>query len=295
MPDLAGTIIGGKYRLVRLLGEGGMGAVYEAEHTVITRRVAIKILHPRFNEHPEVAERFLREAQTASSIGHRNIIEIHDFGREEDGRCFIVMQLLEGLSLSSFIATQGKTAPGLAVAITLEILAGLKTAHDKGIIHRDIKPDNVFLERNSETQMTAKILDFGISKILSAEPDNQSLTQTGAILGTPVYMSPEQARGVKELDGRADIWAVGTMLYKLLSGTTPYAGKSYNEILAKIVEAPIPPLSDLVPDCPPSAQYRHSIPGERPGRTLPGRRQLHRRSGRFADWGSFRQLIPNQL
>ncbi len=175
-----------------------MGAVYAGEHTRITRSVAVKMLTGAMTGNEVVAQRFIREAQAASSIGHPNIIEIFDFGEEADGTHYMVMELLEGESLGDRIRRMGRLTPGEAVAFTVQLLEGLQAAHDKGIVHRDLKPDNLFLVPTEGGGAHLKILDFGISKI-TAEIDGE-LTRTGAVMGTPFYMSPEQARGAKEID-----------------------------------------------------------------------------------------------
>jgi eukaryotic-like serine/threonine-protein kinase len=249
MADLTGRVIDGKYRLVRKLGEGGMGAVYAGEHTRITRTVAVKMLTSKMSGNEVVAQRFIQEAQAASSIGHPNIIEIFDFGEEPDGTHYMVMELLEGESLADRIRRRGRLPPGQAVAFAIQLLEGLQAAHEKGIVHRDLKPDNLFLVPTESGGERLKILDFGISKV-TAEIDG-NLTRTGAVMGTPFYMSPEQARGAKEIDHRTDIWAAGVILYQMLSGTQPYHGQSYNEIISKILMEAVPPLGEVVTDLPP--------------------------------------------
>jgi len=251
MENLTGKVLLGKYRLTRMIGRGGMGTVYEAEHTVITRRVAVKILHSRPMDGRDAVERFLREAQSASAIGHPNIVEIHDVGCTEDGTNFIIMELLAGESLSSFVRREGEVPPGRAVAISLQILSGLRAAHDKGIVHRDLKPDNIHLVRTRHGDDAVKILDFGISKAIGSQHGQAVLTHTGTVMGTPAYMSPEQARGEKSIDERTDIWAVGVILYEMLTGELPFQGDSYNEILSRILVEPVPSLGEAAPGLPP--------------------------------------------
>jgi len=254
MADRIGDVLEGKYRLRRVVGRGGMGVVYEADHAVISRRMAVKMLHGEHLGSDEMAQRFLQEAKSASTIRHPNVIEIQDVGQAQDGAIFIVMELLEGRSLSSMLGDNARLAPGLAVAITRQILAGLGAAHAAHIVHRDLKPDNVFLAIERHTGQVGervKILDFGISKGVAGGPE-MGLTRTGAVMGTAWYMAPEQARGDKDLDERADIWAVGVMLHQMLVGDLPFAGDSYNAVLARILTEPVPTCLDRAPDLDPA-------------------------------------------
>ena len=251
MADFLGRIFDRKYRLVRLIGEGGMGEVYEAEHTLIDRRVAVKVMHSEFTSSEEVVNRFFREAQAAGSIGHPNIIEIFDVGQEEDGTAFIVMELLKGHSLSSELKQGGAVAPARAVSIILQVLSALAASHEKGIIHRDLKPDNVFLAIDNRGRPEVKLLDFGIAKMQSEAEGDTGLTKTGTVLGTPNYMSPEAARG-KGIDGRIDIWAAGVMLYEMLSGRLPFRGSSYNAVLSDILLETPPSVAKLAPHLSPA-------------------------------------------
>lgn len=192
MTNLIGNIIDRKYRVVRILGEGGMGIVYEAEHTFISRRVAIKVLHPEYAGNEEIVTRFFREAQAASAIGHPNIVDIQDVGRENDGTIFIIMELLEGQGLDQLILDEGNLNPNVAVIIAIQMLSALTIAHQKGIVHRDLKPDNVFISVDDRGRREVKILDFGIAKIISKFDEDTTLTKIGTVIGTPKFMSPEQ-------------------------------------------------------------------------------------------------------
>jgi serine/threonine-protein kinase len=250
MADLIGKVLDRKYQLVRLIGEGGMGSVYEAEHTRISRKVAVKMMHPETASEPESVQRFLREAEAASAIGHPNIIEIFDVGMEEDGIAYIVMELLNGVGLNSVIADQKQLNPNRAVMIILQILSALHAAHQKGIIHRDLKPENVFLSVNSRNLEEVKLLDFGVAKVQEAQEDSLRLTRTGTVLGTPSYLSPEQARGRKDIDERIDIWAAGVLLYQMLGGELPFKGDNYNEVLANVLIEKHRPLLELSPQLP---------------------------------------------
>ena len=227
-----------------------MGAVYEAEHTRINRRVAIKMMHPDTTSEPDAVKRFLREAESASAIGHPNIIEIYDVGVEGDGTAYIVMELLDGVSLDVVLERKRALPPTRAVAIVLQILSALHSAHAKGIIHRDLKPENVFMAVDSRNREEVKLLDFGVAKVQEATEDSLRLTKTGTVLGTPSYLSPEQARGRKDIDERIDIWAAGVMLYRMLAGELPFKGESYNEVLANVLIEEPAPLGPLAPAAP---------------------------------------------
>ncbi len=253
MTELIGKVFERKYRLVRLVGEGGMGAVYEAEHTLLNRTVAVKVMHGNIASNPLAVDRFFREAQAASAIGHPNIIEIFDVGKDEDGEVFMVMELLRGESLDSLLDKRGHLPPGRTIAIILQVLSALHAAHSKGIIHRDLKADNVFLAVDSRMREDVKLLDFGIAKVVSGDSDKDlGLTKTGTVLGTPHYLSPEQARGGKDIDHRIDIWTVGVLMYEMLTGRLPFEGENYNEIMSKVLLDDPTPISELMPGTPES-------------------------------------------
>ncbi len=245
-----GKVLDGKYKLTRLIGEGGMGAVYEAEHQRIHRQVAVKLMRPEAESSVNSVERFHREAMAASAIGHPNIIEIFDVGLESDGTAFIVMELLRGISLSAMLKVEGVVVTGRALSFALQILSALDAAHRKGIIHRDLKPDNVFIAVDRMMREVVKILDFGVAKIQGPSERDLELTKSGVVFGSPFYLSPEQARGRRDLDPRADVWAVGVVLYQMLGGKRPFDGENYNEIMGRILmDEPIP-LLDLAPEIP---------------------------------------------
>ncbi len=241
-----GTVLGGRYRLTGLLGEGGMGRVFSAEHTVLGRKVAVKVLHPQFEINPEFAERFLREARAASAIEHPGIIDVLDADHDESGTLYMVMELLEGESLSALLARRGRLDPAESLELTRQILDALRCAHEQNVVHRDLKPDNIFLVAESAHGPRARLLDFGISRVIEPEGSDLRLTRTGTVMGTPYYMAPEQARGLKDADHRADIWAVGVILYQMLSGARPYDGDSYNAIMVAIAVETVPPLREVV-------------------------------------------------
>jgi eukaryotic-like serine/threonine-protein kinase len=244
-----GQIIDGKYRVVRVIGAGGMGTVYEGENVRIGRKVAIKILNAAASGTADVRRRFEREAQVAAKIGSPYICDVIDLGDLPEGQCYLVMEYLEGQGLDSILESTGRMPPGEVAAIAVQLLEGLQAMHDAGIVHRDLKPANVFIARTTsggKTRELVKILDFGISKFQSTEA--VSLTQTGALLGTPLYMSPEQARGDKDVDARSDLYAVGVCLYLALSGKLPFGGTNVRQLLFQVALEAAPPLRGLVPD-----------------------------------------------
>jgi serine/threonine-protein kinase len=250
---LIGRTLGGRYRLERKLGEGGMGAVYEAEHTLLGKHVAIKVLLDVFTKQRDVLVRFQQEARTASTIGHENIIDIVDIGEEKDNRWYIVMELLRGHDLAHALRDGGAMQPQRAAFILRQICRALQAAHDKGIIHRDMKPENVFLTAHQDNADFVKIMDFGISKVKQAH-DNVRLTQTGAVMGTPLYMSPEQARGDPEIDHRTDVYAVGVMAYEMFCGRPPFTGPTYIALLTQHLTQQPPRPSEVCPGIPPAIE-----------------------------------------
>ncbi len=243
-----GDLIDGKYEIKRLLGEGGMGAVYEGENTLIHRTVAIKVLHSGVAALEEAVKRFEREAQAAGRIGSDHIVEVLDLGRLANGDRYMVMEFLKGEALSARIAARGKLSAAEICSVGIQMLDGLSAAHEAGIIHRDLKPDNVFLLPKSKGRTDfVKILDFGISKFSGLAADF-SMTRTGSVMGTPYYMSPEQARGAKNLDARLDVYAAGVILYEAATGRVPFDGDTFNELLFKIVTEEPPPVRVLAPE-----------------------------------------------
>ncbi|NLE85182.1 MAG: protein kinase [Myxococcales bacterium] len=246
MTLVPGDVLDGKYQIVRLLGTGGMGAVYEGLNVRIHRRVAIKVLHGNVAGNAEAVERFEREAQAAGRIGSSHIVEVLDLGDLPSGDRYMVMEYLEGQSLAERVRARGKLPPQEIYPIAVQLLEGLAAAHAAGIVHRDLKPDNVYLitsKRDGGTDFV-KILDFGISKFNTLGGEF-SMTRTGAVMGTPYYMSPEQAKGARALDQRADLYAVGVILYECSSGRVPFQAQTFNELLFKIVLEEPPPLREL--------------------------------------------------
>jgi serine/threonine-protein kinase len=247
-----GQVIDGKYRILRLIGEGGMGAVFEGENTAIRRKVAIKVLLASMASNEDLVRRFEREAQAAGEIGNDHILEVLDLGTLATGERYMVMEYLDGETLTDRIRRHGRLTPRQVAPIARQLLSGLGSAHAAGIIHRDLKPDNVFILREKAGQRDfVKLIDFGISKFsrLSTEPLN--VTRVGSLMGTPCYMSPEQARGTAEADVRSDIYAVGVMLYEAVTGQLPFDGESFNDLMFKIALSDAPPPSSLSPGVDP--------------------------------------------
>ena len=248
-----GTTLEGKYRLDTRIGAGGMGAVYRATRVMIGDQVAVKILHADQLRDPEAAERFRREAQAAARLKHDNVVTIHDFGVADDGTLFLVMEFVEGESLRRLIEREGPVPPSVAAEILAQVCSALDEAHAQGIVHRDIKPDNILVTRRP-AGLHVEVLDFGIARVghTAAAPAGD-LTQAGRILGTPHYMSPEQCLG-EELDGRSDLYSLGVVLYEMLSGTVPFDATTAMGIVVKQVNDPPTPLHERKPDIPPAVE-----------------------------------------
>jgi serine/threonine-protein kinase len=227
--SLVGQILDARYRIVRKIGEGGMGEVYAAEHVHIEKRFAIKLLRSEIVSNPEAVQRFRQEARSSSSIGHRNIIAIEDFGQLADGRIYMCMELLNGAALNDMI-TQPMGVDRL-LNILIQTGHGLAAAHAKQITHRDMKPENIFVTIGPQGEDIPKLLDFGIAKVSGNDGQNH-LTRTGTIFGTPFYMAPEQALG-NPVDARTDIYAVGVIMYECFSGSLPFQGDSFMGILTQ--------------------------------------------------------------
>ncbi len=265
-----GDLIDDKYRIVRLLGEGGMGAVYEGENTRIHRRVAIKVLHQAVASMADVVARFEREAQAAGRIGSEHIVEVLDLGSLASGDRYMVMEYLDGESLTARILARGRLSPAELYPIAKQLLDALAAAHAAGIVHRDLKPDNVFLlkSRRGEPEFV-KLLDFGISKF-SGSNSAFSMTRTGAVMGTPYYMAPEQAKGARDLDHRVDIYAAGVILYEALAGQVPFQADTFNELLFKIVLETPRPLLEVAPEVDPAfAAIAARAMAREPGQRFP--------------------------
>ncbi|AUX32515.1 MULTISPECIES: serine/threonine-protein kinase [Sorangium] len=261
---LVGTTVAGAYRIVRLLGEGGMGRVYETHHTRIPgKRFALKTLHPELAQQPTILARFQREAEAAASVRNPHIVEIFDVNRLSDGRPCIIAEYLDGQGLGELLAASGGRLPvGTAVRIAREVCDGIAAAHAAGVVHRDIKPENIFLTGDPACP-TVKVLDFGISK--TSAPS--ALTRTGMVLGTPAYMAPEQAKG-DEIDARADIYAVGAVLYHALTGQRPFERSDPTAMLLAVMTEEPPALRTVNPEIPPELELivQRAMAKEKEGR-----------------------------
>jgi serine/threonine protein kinase len=240
----------GQYRILRKIGAGGMGLVFLGEHTLLGRRAAIKTLLPTVASSAEIVERFFNEARATSAISDPGVIQIFDFGYHVDGTAYIVMELLEGEALSARIDRLGKLALGDVLRLARQIAGSLAAAHARDIIHRDLKPDNIFLVHDAEAQggERSKILDFGICKVGSSDA---AVTQSGAMVGTPVYMSPEQCRGTGKVDHRADIYAFGCLVFHMLTGRPPFVGEATGELIVAHLREEPPLASQFVGELPP--------------------------------------------
>jgi serine/threonine-protein kinase len=252
----AGILLGGRFVLERRLGEGGMGVVWAARHAVTRKAVAIKMLKPERASDAVVRERFVREARTASKVQHPNIIEIRDVIELDDGAPAMVMDLLEGETLGDVVEREGALPLSRVAPIMVQVLSAVGTAHAAGVVHRDLKPDNIFLVRvpgADGDRVSVRVLDFGIAKVVStdgAEDVSRGLTNTGALLGTPYYMAPEQLFGERRIDARADVWALGVILYECLSGRRPTEAENLGQILRIITDDKIVPLATAAPSLP---------------------------------------------
>jgi serine/threonine-protein kinase len=262
MPELrpsAGAILDGKYSLLRLLGEGGMGAVYEGCHLEIGKRVAIKVLSPHLAQSEEAERRFRREARAASAVESEHIVQVFDVGRDVTVGLFMVMELLSGEDLQRRLDREGPLPVDVAADIACQTLRALSKAHAAGVIHRDLKPANLFLAHREAGSLLVKLLDFGVSKLLlptagaSVPPQAPALTRIGAAVGTPQYMSPEQAQGLDNVDHRTDVWSLGAVLHEALSGKPAYPDMpTYEQTIVRIVTQHARPLREDAPWVPES-------------------------------------------
>jgi serine/threonine-protein kinase len=251
----AGDVIDGKYALERLLGQGGMGAVYAARHIKLGHAVAVKVMLADAANH-EAAQRFVNEGRAAANIQNEHVVRVSDVD-EENGYAYMILELLEGEDLAQLLEREGRLPSHVAVGYVMQALDGVRQAHAQGIVHRDLKPSNLFLAKRHDGAVVVKVLDFGISKAnntagLGMAPG--ALTSTRAMLGSPLYMSPEQLRSSKSVDARADIWAIGIILYELITGAPPFTGESLGELFAAILETDAPLLRTRQPEVPPGVE-----------------------------------------
>ena len=248
-----GAIIADRYQLERLLGEGGMGAVWAATHTLTKKHVALKFLKGAASGNEQLLRRFLREARAASAVNHPNVLGVHDILQQPDGSPVMVLDLLNGKSLAEHLEEVRAMSVDELARVLVPVISAVGTAHAAGIVHRDLKPDNIFLHMRADGEMEPKVLDFGIAKLNAKEgeaAETAHLTQTGAMLGTPFYMSPEQVFGERDIDQRADVWAMGVIIYECLSGRRPVDGENYGQLFRAITMGYITPLEQVAPQLP---------------------------------------------
>jgi eukaryotic-like serine/threonine-protein kinase len=279
---LLGRVFEGKYRLDERLGGGGMGTVYRATHLLIDRQVALKVLSQRFVGDQTAQQRFRREARAAGRMQHPNAVTVTDFGATEDGYLYIVMELLEGRTLRDLLARDAPLDPARAVSLMLQACAAVGAAHEVGLIHRDLKPANIFIEQRPNLPAVVKVLDFGVAKfaVEEHEDDYDTLTQVGAIIGTPRYMAPEQCSGAAQLTPAADVYSLGIILYEMLTGVVPFnADTPLGIALKQVSETPTPP-REIVPSVPLELErvVFHALqknPVDRPSNADDLRNELH--------------------
>ena len=241
-----GDLVAGKYRIQHLLGEGGMGVVYAAINEWTGREVAMKLLHPELNDREDLIKRFFTEARTASSLQHPNVVDILDMGQDQDGSYFMVLELLKGESLLKMMRRKQVLSLGRSLTILLPVMDALQRAHDLNIVHRDLKPDNIFLAIGHEGEVRPKLLDFGVAKVQR----ETVVTQVGDVFGTAYYMAPEQAAGISDISGKADVWSMAVILYECLTGELPYTGRNPPEIIGKILKGKPPRIREALPLLP---------------------------------------------
>ncbi|MEO7038118.1 MAG: serine/threonine-protein kinase [Polyangiaceae bacterium] len=259
---MLGSLAAGRYRVIKQLGEGGMGQVYLAEHVAIEKRVALKVLRAEYASKGEIVTRFQQEAISASRIKHPNVLDVFDFGQLDNGCYFLAMEYLEGNDLADEIQRRRVLDAATGIRVSMQICRALAAAHANGVVHRDMKPENVFLQRTADGEEIVKIVDFGIAQLRSKDDavvaTKRRLTRTGMIFGTPEYMSPEQAGG-KHADLRADIYAVGVMMYEMFTGAVPFTGETFLGVLTKHLNEPAPQMSVVFPELAISQQLQTVI------------------------------------
>jgi serine/threonine protein kinase len=255
-PQAVGRMLAGRYRIQRILGEGGMAIVYEGEHVAIGKRVAIKLVHSLFAKDDEIVGRFEREARSASAVESEHIVHVFDVGADPELGLFLVMELLKGEDLSHVLARRGKLDPLFAAGLAKQAALGLEKAHAAGIVHRDLKPANVFLVERDDGTTHVKLVDFGIAKVLRDAQDarfaRKGITRRGTAIGTPQYMSPEQAQGLESVDHRTDVFSLGAVLFEAIGGKPAVEERAtYEQTILHLITAPVPRLRSVAPDVPP--------------------------------------------
>src|SRR5580704_356304 len=253
-PVKEGDVLAGKYRVERVLGEGAMGVVVAAMHVHLGERVALKFLKQELASNQEVVARFLREAQSAVRIKGEHIARVSDVGTLDTGAPYMVMEYLTGSDLGVLLEQRGKLDVAQAVDSVIQACDALAEAHSLGIVHRDLKPSNLFLTKRPDGSALVKVLDFGVAKLLNNDPSKPQLTANGAVIGSPVYMSPEQLLGKKTVDARSDVWQLGVILHELLTGECPFDGRTMADIMLAIGVHPAKPLREVRPDAPPELE-----------------------------------------
>jgi eukaryotic-like serine/threonine-protein kinase len=262
------AIVAGKYRLTRMIGRGGMGSVWEGIHVTLGTRVAVKFIDAEHAASAEARRRFENEARAAATLRSKHVVEVYDHGLMDDGRPFIVMEFLEGEPLDKRVERLGRLPARDTARLITMVCRALAKAHAAGIVHRDLKPDNVFLVWDDEDgEDVAKVVDFGIAKFTDSKGPI-SATRTGSVLGTPYYMSPEQARGLRSVDYRSDLWSVGVITYRCMTGHLPFEGEAVGDVLVKLCTAPMPVPSQIASDVPPGfdAWFARALAREPAGR-----------------------------
>jgi serine/threonine protein kinase len=259
---LIGTLAAGRYRIIKQLGEGGMGQVYLAEHVAIEKRVALKVLRVEYATKGDIVTRFQQEAISASRIKHPNVLDVFDFGQLDNGCFYLAMEFLEGCDLADEITRRRVLDASTGIRVAMQICRALAAAHANGVVHRDMKPENVFLQRTADGEEIVKIVDFGIAQLRSKDDSvvetKRRLTRTGMIFGTPEYMAPEQASG-KHADLRADIYAVGIIMYEMFTGAVPFTGETFLGVLTKHLSEAAPAMNAVYPDLAISPQLQSVI------------------------------------
>jgi len=262
-------LVAGKYRLTSLIGRGGMGSVWEGTHVTLGTQVAVKFIDSEYADSPEARNRFESEARAAAKLRSKHVVEVYDHGVTDDGRPFIVMEYLRGEPLDKRLDRVGRLPAKETGRMLMQVCRALSKAHAAGIVHRDLKPENVFLVWDDEDGAdVAKVVDFGIAKFTDNQLGNSSATRTGSVLGTPYYMSPEQARGLRSVDYRSDLWSVGVIAYRCIIGVLPFEGEAVGDLLVKLCTAPLPIPSHVAPDVPPGfdAWFAKALTREPAGR-----------------------------